>query len=287
MPQLADMSLRELADPEIHRTAAGTAYLQRPGVAMVAASTFSPSDVQYYLAGMGCEEYLKDQPIQAATYLTKFAGQVCYQSFGPERSKNAEAAKYIRNILSSGHGSVLEHANVSFLVWGISRSLTHELVRHRAGFGFSQLSQRYVGADKLRFVERPEYAEDEWLHQRFEQRIDRVRQEYEELTGYMANQVSEMGLQESATERRKRVQQTSRSSLPNETETVMVVTANLRAWRHFLQMRAAKPAEPEIRRLAVMLFLLLQTVSQEIFQDFRVEHLADGAECLVSEFVKV
>jgi thymidylate synthase (FAD) len=68
---------------------------------------------------------------------------------------------YLRHIKESGHGSVLEHVNYSLLIWGVSRALTHELVRHRAGFGFSQVSQRYVAGKHLRFVETPATQFDE------------------------------------------------------------------------------------------------------------------------------
>ena len=66
-----------------------------------------------------------------------------------------------------------------FLWYGVSRTVTHELVRHRAGMGFSQLSQRYVSGKVLRFVERPEYQGNQKLHQKFEDRIDKAATEYE------------------------------------------------------------------------------------------------------------
>ncbi len=76
-----------------------------------------------------------------AELVVETAGRLCYLSFGTGRST---ASEYIANILASRHGSVLEHAVCGFIFTGISRSLTHELVRHRAGMAYSQLSQRYV-----------------------------------------------------------------------------------------------------------------------------------------------
>ena len=74
--------------------------------------------------------------------LAEFAGRLCYMSqHNPAKRATRE---YLENIKKQGHGSVLEHANYSILLEGVSRSLTHELVRHRAGFAYSQLSQRYV-----------------------------------------------------------------------------------------------------------------------------------------------
>ncbi|MBA3474108.1 MAG: FAD-dependent thymidylate synthase, partial [Rubrobacter sp.] len=107
-----------------------------------------------------------------------FSGN-CYMSFGPRRTTNENAAAYFERLTSAGHGSVLEHASFSFLLYGISRSVTHELVRHRAGVGISQVSQRYVSAAVLRFVERPEYQNDPRLHALFEERADRAAAEYE------------------------------------------------------------------------------------------------------------
>ena len=99
-------------------------------------------------------------------------------SFGPNRTKNADAQKYIDNILKSGHGSVLEHAQYSFLLYGVGRDFTHELVRHRTGVAFSQVSQRYVDGQgaALRGAARvPAEHEPAKLHEKFEARIDRSR----------------------------------------------------------------------------------------------------------------
>ena len=73
--------------------------------------------------------------------LVEAGGRLCYVSYGKGRKTNAE---YIDNIIESKHGSVLEHAVWNFIIAGVSRSFTHELIRHRAGWGYSQLSQRYV-----------------------------------------------------------------------------------------------------------------------------------------------
>ena len=156
----------------------------------------------------------------------KTAGQTCYASFGPQRTYNENAKRYFDNLSSSGHGSVFEHAMFSFLCYGISRSNTHEIVRHRAGTAFSQLSQRFVSGKVLRFVERPEYQEHPALHKRFEERIDRAAREYEEVADELLALQSEgdqLLSAEAKTDRRKRVQQTARSVLPNEAETILVL----------------------------------------------------------------
>ena len=88
--------------------------------------------------------------------LAEFAGRLCYMS---QRNPAGRATReYLENIKKQGHGSVLEHANYSLLFEGVSRSLTHELVRHRAGFAYSQLSQRYVDEKDANFVVPPAVA---------------------------------------------------------------------------------------------------------------------------------
>ncbi len=170
-------------------------------------------------------------------------------SFGPKRTFNENAERYFNNLKSSGHGSVLEHANFSLLLYGVSRSLTHELVRHRAGLSFSQLSQRFVSGKMLRFVERPEYQRDEQFHAQFLERIERAAREYAAITSRLL-EMQRAGVEilsaDARTDLRKKVQQTARSVLPNETEAPIVVTANARAWRHVIEMRASAHAETEI-----------------------------------------
>jgi flavin-dependent thymidylate synthase len=207
-----------------------------------------------------------------------FSGN-CYASFGPRRTTNENAAAYFERLTSAGHGSVLEHASFSFLLYGISRSVTHELVRHRAGVGFSQISQRYVSGAVLRFVERPEYQEDEELHRLFEERADRAASEYETMAERLLGRQDEGYAMLSAdykTDARKKVQQTARSLLPNETEAPMVFTGNVRALRHIVEMRADAHAESEIRNLAVRIFLCLIRADPILFGDYSITELPDG-----------
>ncbi|WP_235401273.1 FAD-dependent thymidylate synthase [Rubrobacter aplysinae] len=217
-----------------------------------------------------------------------FSGN-CYASFGERRTTNDNAAAYFERLTSAGHGSVLEHANFSFLLYGISRSVTHELVRHRAGTGFSQISQRYVSGSVLRFVERPEYGEDEELHRIFEERIDAAAAGYEEMAErLLERQEQGAGLlsAEHRTDARKKVQQTARSLLPNETEAPMVFTGNARALRHIIEMRADAHAESEIRALALRLFACLAAADPILFGDYRVEELPDGTHTVTTDHRK-
>jgi thymidylate synthase (FAD) len=161
----------------------GNPYFQQPGVVLLAKPMFDPVQLSSFLDGfdesLEFGEYVEDPEILGehdaceGTMLIKAAGQLCYMSFGPGRTKNADAQKYVDNILSSGHGSVLEHAQYTWLIWGADRAFTHELVRHRTGVAFSQVSQRYVDGKVLRFVERPEWQRSPKLHEKFLARMVR------------------------------------------------------------------------------------------------------------------
>lgn len=203
---------------------------------------------------------------------------------------NDQAERYFRNIKDSGHGSVLEHAGYTFLLYGISRSVTHELVRHRAGMAYSQLSQRYVSGRVLRFVERPEYADDPTLHSLFVERIDRAALEYEEMAERLLDlqkSGSDILSAEARTDMRKKVQQTARSVLPNETEAPIVVTGNARAWRHTIEMRANPHAETEIRALFFSIYLCLAQVDSLLFGDYEARALPDGTFAVDTPYRKV
>jgi thymidylate synthase (FAD) len=278
----------------VYRTGTGTPYLKAPGVVMLARPQTNVAGLAGFLEGFDPElrfpEYLDDPTrLPDSSQLCKTAGQTCYMSFGPRRTKNENAAAYIERLTSAGHGSVLEHASFSFLLYGISRSVTHELVRHRAGVGFSQISQRYVSGAVLRFVERPEYQEDEELHRLFEERANRAASEYGEMADLLLDRQGGGNSMLSAdykTDARKKVQQTARSLLPNETEAPMVFTGNVRALRHIIEMRADAHAESEIRNLALRLFLCAVTADPILFGDYEIGELPDGTYTVTTEHRK-
>jgi len=277
----------------VYHTKAGTSYLKAPGVVMLAKPQTNVSGLGGFLKGydysLGFPAYIEDPTrLPDSSQLCKTAGQLCYASFGPRRTTNENAAAYFERLTSAGHGSVLEHASFSFLLYGISRSVTHELVRHRH-LNFSQISQRYVSGSVLRFVERSEYAEDPELHRLFEERADQAAEEYEAMAGRLLER-QERGVAlldaEYKTDARKKVQQTARSLLPNETEAPMVCTGNVRALRHVVEMRADEHAESEIRNLTVRMFLCLATADPILFGDYRLQSLPDGTYEVTTEHRK-
>lgn len=210
--------------------------------------------------------------------LVEFAGRACYQSWSKPNPRTATNAAYLRHIIDVGHFSVLEHASVSFYISGVSRSCTHELIRHRH-FSYSQLSQRYVPEDDSQVVVPPGIEDDPELLEVFLDAADASRAAYIELLARLEAKLDDSG---TATLRRKQARQAARAVLPNATETRIVVTGNYRAWRHFIAMRASEHADVEIRRLAIECLRQLIDVAPQVFSDFEIIALADGTEVATS-----
>lgn len=238
---------------------------------------------------LGFDAYFSNQSIQLAPSeaVSKFAGQLCYYSFGVGSTKNTDAKRYFDNIKRSGHWSVLEHANFGLLIYGIDRSCTHEIVRHRK-LHPSQVSQRYCDGKTLRFVERPEYQDDSVLHELFVERIDRISREYGALAKLLLYKQEDgyavlVGANKRA--KRKLVNQAARSLLPNETEAPIYLTGNVRDWRDFINKRATVGADAQIRAVAIQILLKLYQESPLLFDDYDVYELADGSYSASSHFI--
>lgn len=210
--------------------------------------------------------------------LAEFAGRACYQSWSKPNPATASNAGYLRHILEVGHLSVLEHGSATFYLTGVSRSFTHELIRHRH-FSYSQLSQRYVPEREAAMVEPEAIAEDPELHKRFVEASEAAVRAYNELLEGLEARFADVS---NATLRRKQARQAARAILPNATETRIVVTGNYRAWRHFIAMRATEHADVEIRALAVECLRQLQTLAPSVFGDFTINELADGTSVAAS-----
>ena len=214
--------------------------------------------------------------------LAEFAGRLCYMSqANPAKRPTRE---YLDNIKKQGHGSVLEHANYSILVEGVSRSLTHELVRHRAGFAYSQLSQRYVDESNACFVVPPAVIGDEKLEAAWRTQVESAQQTYVSLVEQL---MERYGWVADRVHRRKMAREAGRAVLPNATETKVVVTGNVRAWRTMLELRSSEAAELEIRRFAVAMLRLLQREAPGFFSDFVIYVAEDRREAAKVEYHKV
>jgi len=214
--------------------------------------------------------------------LAEFAGRLCYMSQRNPAKRNTR--EYLENIKKQGHGSVLEHANYSLLLEGVSRSLTHELVRHRAGFAYSQLSQRYVDESDAHFVIPPAIAGEEALEGAWRRQMEQALASYVSLVEQL---MERYGWVADKIHRRKMAREAARGVLPNSTETKIVVTGNARAWRTMLELRSSEGAELEIRRLAVAVIRILSEEAPAFFSDFEIYVAEDRREAARIGYHKV
>ena len=214
--------------------------------------------------------------------LAEFAGRLCYMS--QKNPANRVTREYLENINKQGHGSVLEHANYSLLLEGVSRSLTHELVRHRAGFAYSQLSQRYVDESEANFVMPPAIIGDEALEAAWTAQVDAEQKSY---VGLVEQLMTRYAWVSDKVHRRKMAREAARGVLPNSTETKIVVTGNARAWRTMLELRSSEGAEFEIRRCAIIIIRILQAEALAFFSDFEIYAADDRAEAARIVYHKV
>jgi thymidylate synthase (FAD) len=197
---------------------------------------------------------------------------------------NRATRDYLENILKQGHGSVLEHANYSLLLEGVSRSLTHELVRHRAGFAYSQLSQRYVDESHAAFVVPPAIIGDEKLESTWKAQMESAQTAYVALVEELMTRYAWV---DDKIHRRKMAREAARGVLPNSTETKIVVTANVRAWRTMLELRCGEGAEMEIRRMGVAVLHVMQAEVPGLFADYTIYTASDHREAARVGYHKV
>lgn len=248
-------------------------YIHEPTITLLARPTFAePSHLPVNWIGESTD----------GERLSEFAGRLCYMS---QRNPASRATReYIENIKRQGHGSVLEHATYSLLLEGVSRSLTHELVRHRAGFAYSQLSQRYVDESEANFVVPPAIIGDERLETEWREQIESAQRTYVMLVEELMKRYAWVA---DKVHRRKMAREGARGVLPNSTETKIVVTANARAWRTMLELRSSEGAELEIRRTAVAVLRVLSVEAPALFSDFEIYEAVDRREAARVAYHKV
>lgn len=206
--------------------------------------------------------------------MIEFGGRHCYRSWAQGRDRES----YIKNIISMDHGSVLEHSTINLAIQGVSRSLSHELVRHRVGVAISQESQRYVNAKEMKFVVPPLVAYLAGGSMGNTQAIDTFADNcgvalasYIDLQASIVQRIKETSPStKSLTMVKKRANEASRALLPNASETRLLWSPNLRLLRHFLWMRGGAGADLEIRRLAIHLLQMAQVLAPNVFADFGV-----------------
>jgi thymidylate synthase (FAD) len=242
-----------------------------PTVHLIARPSLNVEGLRAYLADVGGESWL-DRRLEesagapnAGELIVEFGGRACYRSWEPGLNPNVtrvrtDQREYFENILLSAHGSVLEHANYSFALRGVSRVFTHELVRHRAGSAFSQESLRYVRLTDIGFRVPPA----------LEPVRDQVISIVEQLEEFQVTAAAALGIDDEGVpfHVKKEVTSALRRLAPIGLSTDIVWTANVRTLRHVIEMRTAPGAEEELRLVFDAVARIMQEEAPGLFQDF-------------------
>jgi thymidylate synthase (FAD) len=242
-----------------------------PAVYLIARPSIDAHAMRAYLLDVGGASWLQRREeeaasgLNAAQLLVEFCGRVCYRSWEPGLNKNVSRVRhdqheYLANLLSSLHGSVLEHANYSFVFRHVSRVFTHELVRHRAGSAFSQESLRYVRLTDIGFR----------VPEALEPVRDRVISLVEQLEEFQLSAAEALGLDDEGVPFavKKEVTSALRRLAPIGLSTDIVWTANLRTLRHVIEMRTSAGAEEELRTVFNRVAEIIRAEAPGLFQDF-------------------
>ena len=248
------------------------------------AETVLPDDgaLPAYLQEIGAEEFRDSWVAPSdAEALVEVAGRVCYRAFKPGLNPIVTKVRegnglYLKNLLAQHHGSVLEHASVSFLFLHVSRVFTHELVRHRVGVGISQESLRYVRLADLSFWMPAAFRDDPDRDRRARvlKRNTEILEALEEHQRYLAQ---EYALDETGDfEYKKRITSAMRRFAPLGLATAILWTANFRTLRWVIEERTAPAAEEEIRLVFDRVAGICSARYRNVFQDFQRDE-ATGA----------
>jgi len=240
--------------------------VSRPNFDEAALSTFLASDDLDWQASAGASD---------GEDLIEVAGRLCYLSFGDRQSPKTNQ-QYIRHLIAHGHESVLEHATWSFVLAGVSRGFSHQLVRHRVGFAFSQLSQQYYDHGSAPSVMPAVLRRLPAAAARWHEAVTRSQQAYAELLDLLEDAPDDIPPRE----RLRLVRSAARTVLPAATETKLLFSANARALRHFLITRGTIEGDEEMRLVAAAVLELMRQEAPSLFADFRLDELPDGLPVL-------
>lgn len=234
-----------------------------PQVYLIGSTTAYESGIQKYLQEIGASDWVTDAPT-GAEKICEMMGRLCYRSWKPELNKNVTRVRqgnksYLGNIISSGHGAVLEHASVNFIFHNVSRVFTHELVRHRAGAAYSQESLRYVRLEDLGLWV-PDNT-DPYLVDLFKRTFETLEELQKEMAKYL--KLDELPFAE-----KKKLTSTMRRIAPIGLSTAIGATFNHRTLRHLIELRTSEHAEEEIRYVFDKLAQICTDNWPNMYQDF-------------------
>lgn len=247
----------------------------QPGVELIARPSIDYEAIERFLKTQSGETWLARRVDAEETnpgqLLIEAAGRACYRSWEPGLNPNVsrvrtDQAEYFLNLMRSGHGSVLEHANYSFVLYDISRIATHEIVRHRAGSAFSQESLRFVRLQDLPFR----------IPESMESMRPRILSLLEDMEGFQIEAAEHFELDKEGKpfHEKKEITSAMRRLAPEGVSTVLFWTANVRTLRHVIQMRTDLGAEEELRIIFDKVGRIMVEEAPLLFGDFTV---VDGA----------
>jgi thymidylate synthase (FAD) len=244
-----------------------------PKVFLIGETRVVEEGLQAYLDHVGVPQWTTDAPSDAERLLEVY-GRLCYRSFEPGLNPNVTRvrqgnANYLGNILEVGHGSVIEHATVNFILADVSRVFTHELVRHRVGSAFSQESLRFVRLDTLSAYMPTQIQESEesmTLFARTYEQLEALQRQLAEL--YHIDEEKTFG-------RKKKLTSAFRRLAPEGVATTIGWSCNFRTLRHVIEMRTAPDAEEEIRLVFGMVFEAVRNRYPNVLGDYEVTEV-DG-----------
>lgn len=224
-------------------------------------------------------EWQRSEKATEPEEIVEVSGRVCYMSFGDRQSPRS-STEYILNLIRQGHESVFEHVSWTFLISHVSRAFTHQLVRHRVGFSFSQLSQQYHDESEATFVVPEHLKKSPRALHAWQEAMATCRHSYRVILEALTTTEGAPELELEKKEFNRAVRSAARSVLPNATETKIVVSANARALRHFFTVRGSILGDVEMRETAAALFELVRPEAPALFADFTLHLQKDGTPVL-------
>lgn len=205
------------------------------------------------------------------------AARLCYSSSDIEglldNLSKEQIDSFVARLASIGHESPFEHVSFTFGVEGVSRSLTHQLVRHRIGASYSQKSQRYVTEGQFEYIVPPSIANNKEANKIFIKAMEEDQKRYDDIVAILSKEHTETFLSEGIDEKKakrdatKKAIEDARFILPNACETKIVVTMNARALFNFFTLRCCTRAQWEIRELADQMLEHVKAVAPIVFKD--------------------
>ncbi len=195
------------------------------------------------------------------------SAKLCYSAVGiDEIEKNLDedkALKFLNMLMSYGHESPVEHVSFTFAIEGVSRSLTHQLVRHRLA-SYSQQSQRYVRLKQFQYIIPPEIEKDNEARKIFIDSMEKSQEAYSQLTEILKDKHIKNGMDPISAE--KRAIEDARYVFPNACETKIMVTMNARSLMNFFKHRCCNRAQWEIKELADEMLKQVKDIAPILFK---------------------